>query len=352
MKRKIFALLTIWTVVFGLVGAGFAQTNDVKKAGSGNQLLALLPPSDAALTLDVKRLSGEALPQILSANQPMLTDILSKLDELKTRTGIDYKQFQQVVAGVSSIRAVENGFDYEPVVLARGQFSAPMLLVAAKTAGKVKFREEKVGERTVLVFSPVQTAGALDEKKDSAVNSKIGGVLSKFLVGLNKEMALTVYDNNTLVIGSLARVREMFESKTRISAEVLALAWRKPNAIANFGALLPNGLAQFMDILDDDLLGNSLSGIRQLSGAMDMTGESATVSIVAKTVDPAQAKTLRDTLAGLQGFAGVLKSSQKEDQKIYGRMLENVKIAQSGNQLTLDLAVPQTDINTLVGAKR
>jgi hypothetical protein len=164
-------------------------------------------------------------------------------------------------------------------------------------------------------------------------------------------MALTNYDNNTLVLGSLSRVREMFEAKTRISAEVLALASRKPNAIANFGAILPNGLSQFID-LSDDLLGDSLTGIRQLSGSMDMTSENATISIAARTVDPAQAKNLKDTLNGLQGFAGVLKGSKKPDQKIYGRMLESVKIGQTGNELTLDLMVPQTDINVLVGEKK
>ena len=355
MKRKIFALLTVWTVIFGATPAGFAQTKDNKSAKPNNQLLALLPPSDAALTVDVKRLSTEALPQILSANQPLLGEITSHLDELKTRTGIDYRQFQQVVAGVSSIRPVENGYDYEPVVLARGGFNAATLMIAAKTAASGKFREEKIGARTVLVFSPHSTVeqgtGNLEAKKESAINSKIGGFLSKFLVGLNKEMALTTYDNNTLVLGSLARVRETLESKARISAEVQALASRKPNAIANFGALLPNGLAQFIDLFDDTL-GNSLAGIRQLSGSMDMTGENATVSIAARTVDPAQAKNLKDTLTGLQGFAGVLKGSQKEDQKIYGRMLESVKIAQTGNQLTLDVLVPQTDINVLVGAKK
>jgi len=355
MNRKIYALFALLAVVFGAVGAGVAQTKDTKSAKPNNQLLALLPPSDAALTVDAKRLSTEALPQILSANQPILNDILSKLDELKSRTGVDYKQFQQVVAGVSSIRAVDNGYDYEPVGLARGQFNSAMLLAAAKTAGKGKFREEKIGDRTVLVYSPVETAsqqaGVLEQKKDSGVDSKVGGFLSKFLVGLNKEMALTNYDNNTLVFGSLARVREMFESKTRISAEVTALVSRRPNAIANFGALLPNGLAQFMD-LSDDLFGNSLSGIRELSGAMDMTSENAVVSIAARTVDPAQAKNLKDTLSGLQGFAGVLKGSQKQDQKIYGRMLESVKIAQTGNQLTIDLLVPQTDINVLVGEKK
>jgi hypothetical protein len=164
-------------------------------------------------------------------------------------------------------------------------------------------------------------------------------------------MALTTYDNNTLVLGSLARVREMFEAKTRISAEVLDLVSRKPNAVMNFGALVPNGLSDCIE-LDDDELGNSLKGVRQLFGSMDVASGNTTVSIVAKTAEVSQAKMLKDTITGFQGFAGVLKGSKREDQKIYGRMLENTKIAQNGNEVTLDLQVPQTDLNVIVGAKK
>ena len=348
MKKKIFALLTLWAVVFGAVGVGFADTKGRKKAKTGNQLLALLPPSEAALTVDLNRLFAEALPQVLSANQPMLTEILSKLEQIKSRTGVDYKQFQQVAVGVSSINALESGYDFEPLVLARGKFNAAGLMLAAKTAANGKFREEKIGERTAYVFSPQAT---IEQNKDKINSSKHADIISKFLVGLNKEMALTTYDNNTLVFGSLARVREMFDTKARISAEVLSLASRKPNAIANFGALLPSGLSQFM-ALENDTLGESLAGIRQLSGSVDITGGNTVVSVAAKTVNPTQAQNLKDTLVGFKGFAGVLKGSKREDQKIYGRMLENVKIAQTGNEVTLDLQTPLTDINVLVAEKK
>ena len=355
MKKKIFALLTLWTVVFGAVGVGFANPKDNKKAKTNNQLVALLPPSDAALTIDANRLFAEALPQVLSSNQPMLTEILGKLEEIKTRTGVDYKQFQQIAAGVSSIKASESGYDFEPLVLARGQFNATVLMTAAKIAAKGKFREEKIGERTVYVFSPQaaveQGTGAVQQSQNKINNSKIAGIIGKFLVGLNKEMALTTYDNNTLVLGSLTRVREMFEAKARISTDVLSLVARKPNAIFNFGAQLPTGLAPFLQ-LDDDMFGNSLAGVRQISGAMDMAGGTGVVSVLARTAEPAQAQSLKDTLAGFKGFAGVLKGSKREDQKIYGRMLENLKIAQTGNDVTIDLQVPQTDIDGLVGEKK
>lgn len=354
MKKKIFAFAAFFAIMTGTVGFGFAAPKNVK-AAKNNQLLALLPASEAAMTADVKRLLGEALPQILSANQPMLAEILGMFDEIKTRTGVDPRQFEQFAAGVSSLKEANGGYDYEPVALARGQFDSAALIAIAKTAAGGKLREEKVGDRTVYVFSPraavEQGVGKIEEKKDKIVNSKVGGYLAKFLVGLNKEMALTAYDKNTLAVGSLARVREMFETKTRLSAEVSNLVTRKPNAIVSFGALLPNGLTNFMN-LDGDELGASLAGVRQLYGSMDVAGGSTVVGVVARTAQPEQARMLKDTVAGLQSFAGILKSSKREDQKVYGRMLESAKLTQTGSELMIDLTVPQSDLNVIVGVKK
>ena len=348
MKKKIFALLTVCAVVLSAVTVSFADSKDDKKAKTNNQLLALLPPSDAAVAVDAKRFFGEALPQILSANQPLLTEILGRFDEIKSRTGIDFKQFQQVAVGVSSIKPLENGYDFEPLVLGRGQFKADGLITIAKTASNGKYREEKIAGKTVYIFSPQEV---IEQNKGKIGNSAFGDILNKILVGLTKEMALTTYDDNTLVLGSLVRVREMFESKTRISTEVLDLVSRKPNALMNFGALVPNGLSEFMP-LEDDELGNSLKGIRQLFGSVDVSSGNTAISVVAKTVEAPQAKFLKDTLTGFQAFAGILKASKREDQKIYGRMLENTKIGQNGTEVTIDLQVPQTDLNVIVGAKK
>ncbi len=349
MKKNIFAFLTLAAIVFGAVGFGFAQTKDSKKVRTMNQLLGILPPSEAAMAIDAKRLFGEALPQVLSGNQPLLTEILNKFDEIKSRSGIDYKQFQQVAIGISSIKSADGGFDFETLVLARGQFNSTGLMTAAKVAANGKFREEKIGERTVYVFSPQEV---IEQNKGKIPNSKLTDTLTKMFAGLNKEMALTSYDDNTLVIGSLARVRELFETKTRISAEVIGLISRKPSAILNFGAQLPNGLTPFME-LDDDNLGKSLAGIRQLSGSMDIVGGNTIVSIAAKTAELEQAKGLKDTIEGFQSFLpGILKGQKGEDKKVYARMLENARVAQNANEVTLDLQVPQADINVIIGEKK
>jgi hypothetical protein len=349
MKKKIFALMAICAVMLSVVNIGFADTKRKKKTNNMNQLLALLPASDGALTIDAKRFFNDALPQILSGNQPMLAGILAKLDEMKAKTGIDVRQFQQVAIGVNAVKGAGNDYNFEPVVLARGQFKAAGLVSVAKIASNGKYREEKIGDRTVYIFSPKEI---VEENKGKISNSMITKILDKMLAGFSNELALTTYDDNTLAIGSAARVHEMFETKTRLSSEVLSLVSRKPNAIINFGAAVPNGLSQIIS-LDNDELGKNLDAIRFLSGSMDVLGGNTIVAVSAKTVNVEQAKGLKETLDGLQVVGkAILGGAKSPDKKVYGRMLENAKIAQTGNEVTLDLQVPQTDLNVIIGEKK
>lgn len=346
MNRKIFAFLAGCAVILGAVGASFADPKAKKKP---NQLLALLPPSDMVMTLDAKRLHGEALPQILSANQPLLTEITEKFDKIKATTGIDLKQFEQVAVGVNAVKVSEAQYSFEPLILARGQYNAASLISIAKIASNGKYREEKIGERAVFVFS---TKEIVAQNKGKITNPIFGKMLDKILAGLGDEMALTSYDDKTLTIGSLVRVREVLETKTRLNGEVLELVSRKPNAIMSFGGRVPEGLSQFIE-LDNDELGKNLDAVRFLSGSMDVADGGTTVAFSAKTVNAEQAKGLKDTLDGLQMLGkALLGGSKSADKKVYGRMVENAKIAQVGNEITLDLQVPQADLNIIVGAKK
>jgi hypothetical protein len=349
MKNKFFALLTVCAVMLSAVSVGFADTKRQKKAKNENQLLALLPNSDAAMTVDSKRFFDDALPQILSGNQPMLAGILGKFDEIKSKTGIDAKQFQQVAIGVNAIKGEGNQYNFEPLLLARGQFNAAGLIAVAKIASNGKYREEKIGEKTVYVFSAKEI---IEQNKGKISNSMIVKIVDKMLAGLSNDLAVTTYDNNTLALGSLARVREMFETKTRISGEVLGLVSRKPNSIINFGAKVPSGLSQFID-LDNDELGKNLDAIRFLSGSMDVLDGNTAVSMSAKTINAEQAKGLKDTLDGLQVVGKALLGGAKSpDKKVYARMVENAKIAQNGNEVMLDLQVQQADLNVIIGEKK
>lgn len=350
MKKKIIVLFIVGAFLLSAIGAAFADTHadaTAKKQAQATALASKLPISDGVLTFDAKRLITEALPQILSGNPQMLGDLTSKIDALKNKIGIDVRQFEQVAIGFNLKTGAGGKSTVEPVILTRGSFNAPALLAVGKIAANGKYREEKIGDKTIYIFSIADSI-----KKDKTAGGKgsfFEQMLNKIFDGLNKEIAVAAFDNNTLTFGTLARVRETFTGKARISSETLSLVDKKANAIMSFGAKFPNGLAQIVN-LENDELGANLDGIRQLSGFMEVAGANTILEVTAKTDKSEQASALQSTLVGLQSvFTNILLGSKSDDNKVYGRLLKNAKFSQTGSDITLNVQVPQTDIDVLIG---
>ena len=359
MKNKFYAALTVFAFALNAFGTVLADTKTKKKSAQTNALAAILPASDGVLTIDMQKVLSEAVPQILSGNQPKLAEINAKIDEIREKAGLDLRQFEQVAVGVSMKRISDQEVDLAPLVLARGKYNANALIALAKLASKGKYREEKVGARTVYVFS---SKGNIDEPEKAGTfvlqqgsshsrDSWFDSAIDRMIEGFMKEVAVTAYDGNTLAFGSFARVRETLEAKPRVNADLLNLTNRKPNAVVAFGANLPSGLSNIIN-LDNDEFGNTLDSIRQVSGAMELIEGNTAVSMAAKTATVEQAKNLQETVEGLQILGkSFLGGSKSADKKVYARMIENAKITRATSEISLDLQVPQNDINILLGAK-
>lgn len=351
MKRKFFALMIVWAAAFGVLSVS-AQT-----VGTANptdrQLAGLLPASDGAVNVNMRRLLSEAMVQILSGNQPMLADVLGSIDKVKAKTGFDLRQFEQIAVGVSSKRTGASGMSLEPVVLARGTFNANALLALGKIAAsqeKIKFREEKIGARTIYIFTPSITFKTVPLPNQTAAKapSAFEKALDKMFEGLSREFAVAAFDGNTLAIGSTARLRETFGATPRIGGEVLDLISRKPNALVNFSFNLPGGLSNFFK-LDNDELGKTLDSLRFMAGALDVGDGNAAVSLTAKTAKPEQAQSFQEQLEGFQNIGKVFLGGAKgADKQVYTRLIENVKIARADDEVTLDLQIAQSDIDFLL----
>ena len=352
MIKKISALFLACAFLLNGFGMVFAAP-ETKKASlqTVSSLAALLPVSDGVVTVNMRRALSEALPQVLASNPTLLNKVLGKFDEIKNETGLDLRQFEQIAVGVSAKKVSAKDTTFEPIVLARGTFNSGALLALAKVAAKGKYREEKISGKTAYIFSVKQSAAQSKPKTADSQSSMVENTIDKMFKGLSDEVAVSAYDTNTLVIGSAARVRETFDSKTRVGTDILDLVNRKPNSIMSFGIKLPNGLSQFVN-LDNDEIGKNLEAIRQISGTIDVGGGLATVSLAAKTLEAAQAKTLQETLEGLQMIGKAFIGGGKgADKKVYARMIDNARISQSGNEVMLDLQVAQSDIDILIGAK-
>ncbi len=351
MKKKFLVLFIACGFLFNAVGATFAETKTKRNASQNNQLAALLPPSNGVVSFDAKRLFNDALPQILSGNLTLLSNIMSKIDNIKSKFGLDVRQFEQVAIGFSGKQIGANDVSLEPVVLARGNFNAGALLALAKVAANGKYREEKIGDKTIYIFTMPENVNKDKNQTATGKDSLVDKAIDKMFGSLTNEIAAAVYDNNTIAVGTAARVKETFQTKARVDNELLSLINRKPNAILNFAAKFPNGLSPFVN-LDNDELGKNLDSIRQVSGMMDVNAGNAALSVTAKTLKPDQAQSLQETVSGLQMVGkALLGSSKGEDKKVYGRMIDNAKITRSGSEVMLDLQVPQSDIDILLGKK-
>jgi hypothetical protein len=342
MKNKIFASFIAAILLLNLTGLSLADTGRKKKvkARQTNPLVALLPASDAVVTFDVKRFFSDALPKLLSANQPLLAKINAALDEMQQKAGIDLRQFDQVAAGLAFKQQPGKNPDFDPVIIARGDINSGALLGVAKLASNGKYREEKIGTHTLYIFSVKEAT--------KAGSSKAAGAVDRTLNGWN-EVALTSIDPNTVAFGSPGRVRQTLAATTHVGISVTTLLSRNPEAVMSFAAKIPVGMSKSLPH-DNDELSKTIDSIRFVSGSMDLVEGAAALQLMARTIQPDQAQSLLETLQGLQSVGKALIGGTKGPQReVFARMIDSVRLARTGNEVTFDLRVPQSDIDILIG---
>ena len=329
--------------------AGFAlfdTRSATAKKREAARIVGILPASDGVAVFEAKRFLNEALPKVLSANQPMLGEIMAKISEMENRTGIDLRKFDQVAVGVAMKQISPTNVNCEPLAIASGDINAGALLAVAKLASRGAYREEKIGDKTVYVFT---AKDMLQKTPVKMSNSKIAGIVDTAINGLTKEIAVASFDANTLVIGSLDRVRETLQGSSHVGVDVSGLLSVKETSVISFAIRPPGGLAKMLP-LDNDELGKNIDSIKYVAGSLDVATVGTSLQVMARTDSPQQAQSLKETLDGLQMVGkAILGGSKRPDQKTYSRMLKNAVVTLHGTDVSLDVTVPQSDIDTLIG---
>ena len=345
MKIRLFALAAVASLLLNIAGFAAGDTRRSKaKKRQASRLVSLLPASDGVAVFDSKRFLDDALPKLLSANQPMLSQITGNISEIENRTAIDLRKFDQVAVGLSIKPLAEKEPDMAPLMIASGDLNVGALIALAKIASKGKYREEKIGKSSVYVFTMENAVKTSTQTK----NSKIAQVINQGVKQLTAEIAVTSLDRNTMALGSLARVRETLEAKSHIGADLTSLLLAKETAVMSFAVKMPTGIAKMLS-LDNDELGANIDAIQYMSGSLDVAAIGTSLQLMARTAKPEQAVMLKDTLDALQIVGkAVFGNSKQPDKSIYGRMLKNAKLDSHGSDVTLDLLVPQADIDVLV----
>jgi hypothetical protein len=331
MKYRVFAVIVLSMLVLNLGGSTLATSNARR---SGAELVPILPASDGVVIIDVKRFFGDAMPKLLSGNPSLLGKITGEIEKFHSKTGIDIRQFDSIAAGMTVKPIADKKYDIDPVFIARGQMSAASLIGAAKLAANAKYREERFGERTIYIFSPTDLATS----KPAAETFSDG-------------VAVTIIDSTTLAFGTLARVRQTLEGKTKVGTDITGLLQQQnQSAVTAFAAKMPAGMKSFLP-LENDELGKSIDSIQYVYGNANVAADVASLHVTARTLQNAQAQSLYETLSGLQVLGKAFLSGAKSaDKQVYARLIENVKFTVRTNEVNMDLQVPQSDIDVLIGA--
>lgn len=343
-------ILSLFAAIVLLTGAMFIS-GDTKSvsAQTGTDLISQLPASDAVATMNLKRLLNDVMPQILAAQPAKLAELNAQIDEIKAKTGVDLRQFEQAAIGVNFKQVKAGGaIEAEPIMLMRGSFNAAALLAVGKIAANGKFRQEQIGGTTVTIFSLPENAKQTakpkaqhDEMVEKTIEQTMGG-----------EFAVYPVDTNTLAIGKLPSVRSMLMNKTpvnHVTADLTALINRNPNAVVSFAGNVPAGTASSFD-MGNDQIGRIVKSLRQMFGSIDMNNDKASMLLAARTAEEPQAKELEESLLGLQMLGKGLLSSKTDDKsQVISRIVENLKITRSLSEVQLQADLPKSDLNQLIG---
>ena len=344
MKNRLLALSCLCLLVLNTAGSAIGDVGAKRKASPANQLAAMLPATDGIVTIDVKRFLSDAMPKLLASNPAMLGRLTEHMDEMKATTGVDFRQFDHAAIGIRARKIAEKKYDIDPVVITRGQVSTAALIEAAKTAANGKHREEKIGNRTIYLFPSKAAVDKAKQQVPTASPQAVDTIARK----LPKDIAVVALDGNTLLFGEDTLVRQAVSERPAANP-LLKFLGKKETSIVDFAGKLPGGMSAFIP-LDNDELGKNIDSIQFVYGNMDMITDGMVMNVTARTLQPAQATALLETLEGLQIIGkAFLGGSKGADKQVYARLIDNAKFSAKGNEVIFDLQVAQGDIDVLAG---
>lgn len=305
------------------------------RAGATPGLLSSLPQSDAVALVNLKRVLDEALPKLVGDSPAKIAEINEELARFKTQTGLDPRSFQQIALGLSYTYPSAGITKINTVALASGSFNAGAMVAAGRLAANGKYAEQKYQGKTIYLFTLGRQLKLL-----GLWNLKIS------------DLAVTSVNGNTLAFGSLESVQGVIDaSRTRKHAnpQLIELASRDPNAIMGFGGNISEALMQNLRTTNDSWA-RELTAVRQVYGSLGMTSTDLELMVAARTVDPASAKNLSDSVEGLTQLGSFFLGRLKPVQETLARSaLKNLKVTTVGNELQIRTAVAQAQVAPLMG---
>jgi hypothetical protein len=294
-----------------------------------------LPASDAVLTVDLRRLLTEVVPRVLASDPARLAQVTSDIEQFKSRTGIDARDFSALTVGTRITRLPSGATKFErTVALAAGTFRADALVAAARAASKGTLAEQTYGGKAVYVL---------------AVNDelKLFGLLKMHV----KELALSVLAPNMLAVGEPESVRAAIDAQAgRGRADLSLLDFPKSaDDFIGFAGNVPAGVLAGMDTGLPNV-DRAVASIRSFYGSIGSTPAGVRMTTVLRAQTAGDAKQLYETAEAIRRIAPGLITMAGEKAKFAKGLIDSLKITTKGNEVQLHLEVPQADISTLLRA--
>jgi hypothetical protein len=285
--------------------------------------------------VNVNRVFDEALPKLMADSPAKVAEINEELARFKTQTGLDPRSFQQIALGLSYTYPSAGITKINTVALASGTFNAAAMVAAGRLAANGKYAEQKYQGKTIYLFT-------LDRQL------KLLGLWNLKI----SDLAVTSVNGNTLALGSLESVQGVIDAnRTRKHAnpQLIELASREPNAIMGFGGNISEALMQNLRTTNDSWA-RELTAVRQVYGSLGMTSTDLELMVAARTVDPASARNLSDTVEGLTQLGSFFLGRLSPARETLARSaLKNLKVTTVGNELQIRTAVAQAQVAPLMG---
>lgn len=336
MKRKIHVLLFVLAMAVGMFGFANIKpaASNAVKASAANDLLSLLPASDAIIYVDAQKILNDTLPTFLANRQDLLAKIRKEINKANTEVGIDPNTIESAAVGISF--KSKTGKD-NTVVIVRGRFDSNATvekgLARVEKDGKMK-RHETVYEGRSIQFL----------KRISTTNNKNESVTAS-----DNDTAVTVLDSNTIAVGDMVGVRTTIDAsmgKNKVSDELVALATRNSSALVSF-----SGNTKAVEDLNLNFGkgGQLFEGVNQFYGALWNSGaDSLEGQLTLRTNTSERAGELSDALNGFKTLFSGFGSKDPEAAMIKD-ILKGITIEAVGNEVDVKGKLSSSSISLIVG---
>lgn len=343
MSRKAYAAILALIVAALTITASFNYAGRALAAPLSpspvNELLGMLPASDAVAFLDAQRSLNEVLPRMFINDSATLARVNKEIDKFRDETGTDAHSIDAIAVGVRFRQGKSVATDFV-MGFVRGRFSASEAITNGLSKAKAKratFKWTEEQYEGVTIYTPSGSGG----------------------------FSMAAVDANTIAFGDTAGIKAALDARSgrgsRVDSSLVELATLDANAVSGFAANVPPSFAQ--EVAGTEEFGKSFASVRQIYGSADVGQSTGTLNVTLRSETGDQAQALAEKLGTLRQLANIYISQGTKqiasqsgapeeaqaqaraaaDALPFAKWIKDVTVTAEGSDVKLKLEEPLTD---------